>query len=88
MTTLLTNMGTFRFTLEQKEELGKILKSKKTRSSKKIFSPSILHNLSEEQKVCLDKEVIRNDDILSIGSVNLPSKKYLLKKAIKKYRIN
>ena len=69
-------MGTFKYTLEQREELEQLLKLKHIpRSSKRIlFSPSILHNLSEEQKVSLDKDGILNDDIASVSCVNRPRK--------------
>ncbi len=69
-------MGTFKYTLEQREELEQLLKLKHIpRSSKRIlFSPSILHNLSEEQKVSLDKNGILNDDIASVSCVNRPRK--------------
>ena len=69
-------MGTFKYTLEQREELEQLLKLKNIhRSSKRIlFSPSILHDLSEEQKIFLDKEGILNEDIASVSSVNRPRK--------------
>lgn len=69
-------MGTFKYTLEQREELEQLLKLKHIhRSSKRIlFSPSILHDLSEEQKIFLDKEGILNEDIASVSSVNRPRK--------------
>ena len=69
-------MGTFKYTLEQRKELEQLLKLKHIpRSSKRIlFSPSILHNLSEEQKVFLDKDGILNDDIACVSSVSRPRK--------------
>ncbi len=78
-------MGTFKYTLEQREELEQLLKLKHIpRSSKRIlFSPSILHNLSEEQKVSLDKDGILNDDIASVSSVNRPRKNVYSEKSKK-----
>lgn len=69
-------MGTFKYTLEQRKELEQILKLKHIpRSSKRIlFYPSIFHDLSEEQKVFLDKDGILNDDIACVSSVSRPRK--------------
>lgn len=69
-------MGTFKYTLEQREELEQLLKLKHIHCSSKriLFSPSILHDLSEEQKIFLDKEGILNEDIASVSSVNRPRK--------------
>lgn len=78
-------MGTLKYTLEEREKLENILASKQvSRSSKKVlFSPSILHNLSDEQKVYLDREGILNNDISSINSVNLPRIKVFAEKGKK-----
>lgn len=78
-------MGTLKYTLEQREQLELSLKLKHIpRSSKRIlFSPSILHNLSEEQKISLDKDGILNDDISSVSSVNRPRKNVYSEKSKK-----
>lgn len=77
--------GTLKYTLEQREELERSLKLKHVpRSSKRIlFSPFILHNLSEEQKKSLDKDGILNDDISSVSSVNRLRKKVYSEKGKK-----
>jgi hypothetical protein len=68
-------MGTFKYTLEQRAKLENVLKSKKVPRSRKriIFEPSILHEqLTEQQKIDLDKIGISNEDICCVSSVNLP----------------
>jgi hypothetical protein len=68
-------MGTFKYTLEQRENLEEKLSSKKIpRSSKRItFEPSSLYDkLTEEQKIYLDKTGIKNADICCISSYNKP----------------
>lgn len=78
-------MGTLKYTLEQREELEQLLKLKQIPCSSKriLFSPSILHNLSKEQKVSLDKDGILNDDIASVSSVNRPRKNVYSEKSKK-----
>lgn len=78
-------MGTFKYTLEQRKDLEKRLKSKHIpRSSKRIlFSPSNPHVLVEEQRVFLDKEGILNDDISSVSSVSRPRENVYLEKSKK-----
>lgn len=68
-------MGTFKYTLEQRAKLEEILKLKKIPRSKNriTFEPSILHEqLTEEQKIDLDKIGILNEDICCVSSMNKP----------------
>jgi hypothetical protein len=68
-------MGIFKYTCKQRNELEKILKLKKMPfSSKRIFfTPSDLHGeLTEEQKIDLDKEGFLNKDIACVNSRNKP----------------
>ena len=79
-------MGTFKYTLKQREDLEKILSSKKTpHSSKRItFEPSPLHDkLTEEQKTYLDKIGIKNADICCINSYNKPRQNTFVQKGKK-----
>lgn len=79
-------MGTFKYTLKQRENLEKILNSKQIpRSSKRIiFEPSTLHGkLTEEQKRYLDKMGIKNADICYTSSYNKPQKNTFVQKGKK-----
>ena len=79
-------MGTFKYTLEQRENLEKVLNSKKIpRSSKRIiFEPSTLHDkLTEEQKTYLDKIGIKNVDICCVSSYNRPRQNIFVQKGKK-----
>ncbi|GHT03215.1 hypothetical protein FACS189440_00240 [Bacteroidia bacterium] len=79
-------MGVFQYTLEQREELEKILKLKKIPfSSKRIsFVPSALHEkLTAEQKLYLDKIGILNKDIACVSSVNKPRQNVFAQKGNK-----
>lgn len=79
-------MGTFKYTLKQRENLEQRLKSKKiSRSSKRItFESSLLHNnFTEEQKKYLEEIGIKNADICSISSYIEPRQNIFLQKGKK-----
>lgn len=79
--------GTFKYTLEQRDEMEKVLKLEKIPRSKKriLFEPSIfLEQLTEEQKVDLDTIGIPNEDICSVSSVNKPRQNVFIQKGNKK----
>lgn len=79
-------MGTFKYSLEQRESLEKKMNSKKIpRSSKRItFEPSPLHDkLTEEQKIHLDKIGIKNADICCVSSYNKPRQNIFAQKGKK-----
>ena len=67
-------MGTFKYDQEERDCLEEILKSKCIpRSTKKVkFSPSLLHNLTDEQNTILDRDGILCSDINLILSFNSP----------------
>ncbi|MFH6982237.1 hypothetical protein [Marinoscillum luteum] len=68
----LTLMGTFMYTLEERKEMEQVLKQKEIpRTSRPIkFKPSELEELTEEQRVVLDKDGINCSEILSIQCFN------------------
>lgn len=80
-------MGTFKYTLEQRDEMEKVLKLEKIPRSKKkvLFEPSILHKqLTEEQKIDLEKIGIPNEDICGVSSINKPRQNVFVQKGNKK----
>ncbi|MFR3216417.1 MAG: hypothetical protein ACLTWE_08095 [Dysgonomonas mossii] len=67
-------MGTLKYTQEERDSLERVLKTKNIpRSDIRVkFIPSTLHELTEEQKIVLDRDGILCSDIRSTFTFNSP----------------